>query len=230
MRKLIAVILGTVPIYIFLIWSNITRGNNYTLPDLLLYPLLIGGVWIIWMLWLYRRLASKSIKDLNRSAGNWRRDIFSGFLLMLLMFLIFSIQQFTLNKWLPREAPPEAIITLISGLSKNPILLAIWLGPVVWIGVACFEEIQRVFMLDLLWDVFNKRYQTAIIILLSSLTFGFAHVYQGSASVAGISVQGVIYAVFYYKAGRLWPMIIAHGLFDSTQMAFAVISIRQAGL
>jgi hypothetical protein len=39
-----------------------------------------------------------------------------------------------------------------SGIAHNPLLIAIWLGPVVWIGVA-FEELTRVFMLNRLWKV-----------------------------------------------------------------------------
>jgi membrane protease YdiL (CAAX protease family) len=45
------------------------------------------------------------------------------------------------------------------------------------------------------------------------------HLYQGSLGVIGIIPLGLIFAWWYVKYGRLWPVIVAHAVFDLTGLA-----------
>lgn len=40
------------------------------------------------------------------------------------------------------------------------------------------------------------------------------HLYQGPAGLIGIAPVALIFASSYYRGGRLWPLIVAHGLLD----------------
>ncbi len=40
------------------------------------------------------------------------------------------------------------------------------------------------------------------------------HVYQGPIGVVGAAATGVVFGVYYVQTGRLWPVIIAHGVAD----------------
>jgi membrane protease YdiL (CAAX protease family) len=40
------------------------------------------------------------------------------------------------------------------------------------------------------------------------------HLYQGGAGVVGIIPLGLIFAVWYSRTRRLWPVVVAHGLTD----------------
>jgi membrane protease YdiL (CAAX protease family) len=40
------------------------------------------------------------------------------------------------------------------------------------------------------------------------------HLYQGGGAVVSILPLGLIFAWFYAKTGRLWPLVIGHALFD----------------
>ena len=40
------------------------------------------------------------------------------------------------------------------------------------------------------------------------------HTYQGPMAVAFIFPMGVLFAVAYWRRRALWPLILAHGLFD----------------
>lgn len=230
LRNLAAVVIGIVPIYAYLMWSHLSRGGLYTKNDLLYYPLVVGGGWILVLLVLYRYFCGRRLGQLNRQSGIWWKDILTGLGLAAGLLALFFFLQPTVNPLFPQQAPPPAITQLISGLSRDPFFLALWLGPVVWIGVAIFEELQRVFMLDLLWDMGGPDYLRWIVIAASALLFALAHTYQGPANMTGIFIQAVVYGIFYLKVGRLWPMIVAHGLYDSLQLSMAVIQIRQAGL
>jgi hypothetical protein len=121
---------------------------------------------------------------------------------------------------------PQELITLFSSIVHNPLLLAIWLGPVVWLGVAAFEELTRVFFLNRLWSVWSQPLIRWFILVLSACLFGLIHIYQGPASVVAITLQGLIYGWYYMRFGRVWPMIIGHALYDSFQVIQVVIAFR----
>ena len=40
------------------------------------------------------------------------------------------------------------------------------------------------------------------------------HLYQGAVGVIGIISLGLIFAYWYARSGRIWPLIIAHAVFD----------------
>ena len=88
------------------------------------------------------------------------------------------------------------------------------------------EELSRVFMLNRLWAVWPQPVARWVVMILSAVLFGLAHIYQGTAGALSAGVIGLAYAVFYMAFGRVWPMIIAHALFDSAQIATVVILIR----
>jgi membrane protease YdiL (CAAX protease family) len=41
------------------------------------------------------------------------------------------------------------------------------------------------------------------------------HLYQGSIGVLGIIPVRLIFALWYARTGRLWPVFVAHALFDA---------------
>jgi membrane protease YdiL (CAAX protease family) len=125
---------------------------------------------------------------------------------------------------LPQGKPPSPeVLDLMNSLASNPVLLAIWLGPVVWIGVALFEETVRVFFLNCLWKMSGNRLWAYFSIFLVALFTGIMHNYQGVSGVVSVSIQGLIMAAYYYRYRRIWPLVISHALYDSVQIIVFVI-------
>ncbi|WP_405227149.1 CPBP family intramembrane glutamic endopeptidase [Lentisalinibacter sediminis] len=56
-------------------------------------------------------------------------------------------------------------------------------------------------------------------VLVSSLLFGLAHVYQGPAGIAKTGVMGLLLALLYLLSGSLWLPIVAHAMVDVLQGA-----------
>jgi CAAX protease family protein len=52
-------------------------------------------------------------------------------------------------------------------------------------------------------------------ILISSLLRGTYHLYQGFSAGLGNVVMGLVFAYVWRRTGRLWPLIVAHGVIDS---------------
>jgi CAAX protease family protein len=51
--------------------------------------------------------------------------------------------------------------------------------------------------------------------LASGLLRGAYHLYQGFSAGLGNVVMGLVFAYVWRRTGRLWPLIIAHGIIDS---------------
>lgn len=212
------------PLYLFALATQLS-GRNITLNELLLYPLLMGGGAIIVILSLLKFVCGEGLACLNLKPGRWLFDIAAGIMLAIVLLLLFIAQQSIVARLFPQPSAPlsQQQMTLFTGLARNPLLVAIWLGPVVWIGVAGFEELSRIFMLNRLSIVWHGPAARWLILLLSAFLFGLVHLYQGPANVIAIGLQGLIYGWYYLTFGRVWPMIIAHALYDSLQVVQVVV-------
>jgi membrane protease YdiL (CAAX protease family) len=208
--------------YLHALWIHLT-GRGLSVAELFLYPLLLGGAEVAIILILIRLVFRERVGDLNRKPGRWFRDIASGLLLLVVSFAVMLLHSVLLAPLLPQPAAPPAVVTnLLHVLSKSPVLLVVWLGPVVWIGVALFEELSRVFFLDRLWKLWPGPTGRWTAVVLSAGIWGVVHIYQGLSSVVSVFLLGLVYALYYLRFGRVWPLVIAHALFDSVQILSAV--------
>jgi membrane protease YdiL (CAAX protease family) len=225
--QIIAVAVVCLPPYAIAIWMHPSQ-RTVTLQELFLFPLLLGGGCVVLALLVYRFVCGEQIASMNTRPGKWQTDLLVGALLAGFFLVFKAVQQAIQSRWLPRAAspPPEELVTLFNGIANDPLLLAVWLGPVAWFAVAAFEEIARVFMLNRLWAVWPQPLGHWVVIILSAALFGLAHIYQGPANAIAIALQGLLYAWYYEHFGRVWPMIIGHALYDSGQVIQVVIALR----
>lgn len=52
------------------------------------------------------------------------------------------------------------------------------------------------------------------IILTSAVVRASYHLYQGTGQAAGNLAMGLVFAYYYHRTGRLWPIVIAHIVID----------------
>ena len=55
----------------------------------------------------------------------------------------------------------------------------------------------------------------AVVLIASSLLRGAYHLYQGFGAGVGNVVMGLVFGYAWRRTGRLWPLIVAHGIIDS---------------
>ena len=221
-RNILAISIAILPVNIIMIWYRLTQTENFSTTDMIVYPLLFGGGISILIWFLNSYLVKDTFKEtFNSGKGNWYWDIVIGLGLTAVYFAMFFVERATLYQWIPNRNPPntELIDTMVD-LANNPLLLLIWFGPVLWIGIALFEELSRVFLLKCLWNINkNKNWQITAIFLASTL-IGVAHLYQGTAGIISIGLKSVVMGFYFYKYRRLVPLIISHALYDGIQFAF----------
>ena len=106
-----------------MIWYRLTQTEAFTTSDMLVYPLAIGGGNILLILALNKYLLNKKMSDFNSGKSHWYKDIFTGFILTIIYFVLMYIERWTLSLILPPGKPPsQEIINLMIDLAHNPVL------------------------------------------------------------------------------------------------------------
>lgn len=226
LKYILAICIGVLPLNILMIWYRLTQAESFNITEMLVYPLVFGGGNILLILALNHYMLKEKLKDFSPGKGSWQLDILAGNGLTAIYFLLLFIEQPVFSGILTQGKPPsQEVVDLMKGLSQNPVLLIIWLGPVVWIGVALFEEIARVFLLNCLWKLADHKLWEIAVIILVSLVTGILHLYQGTFGIVSVAIQGLVIGFFYYKFRRILPLIISHALYDSIQILMFVIRV-----
>ena len=52
-------------------------------------------------------------------------------------------------------------------------------------------------------------------LVLPAVSFGLAHIYQGSHAVIKIVAMALLFGFFFYRTGSLWPLILLHTAIDA---------------
>jgi hypothetical protein len=64
--QILSVVLGLGPIYGFAIWAHLSIGRSYTVQEMMTYPLVFGGVTIVWVVLLLKLLCRERIESKAR--------------------------------------------------------------------------------------------------------------------------------------------------------------------
>ena len=228
--QLLGAALAAVPLVALALWMYVVREQTPTLGMMLGGPLVGGGILIVWTLLIHRAICGDRLAALGLRTDRWWLEGALGVVLAVVLLALHMVLNPLLARLFPPQPPPEEILELLGGLSRSPGLLALWLGPVVWIGIAGFEEVWRVHMLRRLWRVLPGRAGNwAVIVGCAALVAG-VHLYQPPAIMLSIGLLSLLKGWYFLRTGRFWSLVVAHALYDSVQVVATVIAIRGAGL
>jgi uncharacterized protein len=106
------------------------------------------------------------------------------------------------------------------GLSANvePVELydTWWRIPVLLITAFANGWAEEVIVVAfLLTRLRQLRVNPVVALLASSLLRGTYHLYQGFSAGLGNVAMGLVFGYVWHRTGRLWPLIVAHGVIDS---------------
>ena len=224
--QLLAAAAAILPMFGLTIWMYVIREEVPGVAEFFLGPLLFGGGMIFWLLLLHVVVCRDDLQSLGFRHNGLLRDLLVGCAMGVAFLLLKFLEEPVLKALFAPRPPSEEIILLLRSVSADPMLLTLWLGPVVWIGIAAFEEVWRVFVLRRLWNVFPGQLREWAVLLAVSVLIGLAHSYQGPAAIMSISMKSVLMGWYFKQAGRIGPLIVAHAVYDSIQVIMAVIAIR----
>jgi membrane protease YdiL (CAAX protease family) len=66
-------------------------------------------------------------------------------------------------------------------------------------------------------------------VIYSSLLRGAYHLYQGFSAGLGNLAMGLVFCYVWRRTGRLWPLVIAHGVIDSVAFVGYALAARHLG-
>lgn len=226
-RNLAALAIGLLPPYLFVVFARLSEGRGFTLHEMVFYPLVVGTASLVALLLLHRRFCGEPLSALSPGGGSLRRDAAIGVALAV-TFIVFSfVSQPVLNRLVAPHRNPEGM-TLVVGLLEHPLLMLVWFGPVLWIGVAAFEEVARVFCITRITAIWRGSAGRWTAVLVSTLAFGLMHYYQGPSGVIGTGVMGLASALVYVRLGRFWPLLVAHALYDAFSIGLALVVVSRS--
>lgn len=220
-----AILVSVVPMYAALIiYHLISNQRTNSMAGFFGYLTINGSISITVIYLLQRTLIGERFWDLNLKSAKWWQDTLSVIALVLTTLVVLPQLTGFLTVMLPRE-DMSGLGDLLHGLAGNPLLAALFIGPVLLIGVG-FEEVTRVFFLKRAWVAWPAPIIQWVNVIISAVVFGLAHLYQGAAGVVGTGIYGLVMAIYYRYIGRLVPMVVAHYLHDAIQFVMLIILIR----
>jgi hypothetical protein len=225
--QVFAAIAAILPLALLTTWMYLVRDTVPDQSEFFLGPLLFGGGMIFWMLFLHIVVCRDKLQSLGFRIDGFWMDMATGIALGAGFLLLKSVTQPLLNGLFAPRPPSQEILQLIQGVSSDPWLLILWLGPVVWIGIAGFEELWRCFVLRRFWNVFGSTGGRWMTLIGVSALIGLAHGYQGPAAIISIGFKSILMGWYFMATGRIRPLIVSHAIYDSVQIVMAVIAIRE---
>ncbi|MBT8253977.1 MAG: CPBP family intramembrane metalloprotease [Flavobacteriaceae bacterium] len=226
LKSIIAIlVIVLIPYGVFLAF-RIGQQGVFSAQDMIRYPLVFGGISILIVLLIKRYFLQEPLSDFNKTGGSWSNDLKWGLLLTAFYFILFALERISLRSLLNSPSNME-LLGLMLEMREKPILLLLWFGPVLWIGVAFYEELIRVFLLSSLWKFSKNLRWILAVILITSLIMGFVHWNQGSYGIVTITIKSFVACWFFYKKRRLMPLVYAHVLYDGLQVAQLLLTYPQ---
>ena len=209
--------------FILMIWYRAHQSTGFASNELIIYPLVFGGGSIIILYLIKKYFLKEDINDFNSGKSTLGKDVLWGVGLTIMYFILFYVERATLSNILTFRSNQE-LLGLMLDMRENPLLLVAWFGPVLWIGIALYEELIRVFILTSLWKFSKSQVWVFTVIIISALIIGFAHWSQGSYGIVTIAIKSLVSGYFFFKIRRLLPLVIAHVLYDGIQVALLLIT------
>jgi len=166
-KQLIALTVIVLIPFGMMIWFRAHDSSGFASIELILYPILFGGSSIGVLYLLKRFFLKETFTEFNSGKGKWSSDILWGFGLTTIYFILFYVERLTLSNILSFN-PNMELLGLMLDMRESPILLILWFGPVLWIGIALYEELIRVFILSSLWKISNKQIWSIAVIFISA--------------------------------------------------------------
>ncbi|SDS79349.1 CPBP family intramembrane glutamic endopeptidase [Corynebacterium timonense] len=99
-----------------------------------------------------------------------------------------------------------------------------------WSAANAFSE-EVVVVLWLVTRLKQLGWAPAGAIAASAVLRGSYHLYQGVSAGLGNIVMGVVYAAYFQKTGRIWPLVLGHFLIDAVAyLGYQLLDLSWLGL
>jgi uncharacterized protein len=158
----------------------------------------------------------------GQNLGTYPRTLIVSAILFALVLALFLVQELQKHKH-----NPEQLANAVEGVRK--LLPASKTERLIWIVVAltagfCEEFLYRGWLLNVTGAALHSVW---LGLLISSIFFGFAHLYLGRTGMISAGVFGAVFGLIYIASHTLLPGQILHALLDlNNGLAFGRAAAR----
>jgi len=179
------------------------------------FQLLAWGILGLYLLWR----SGFGPDDIGLGRPRLRADVLGGLGLAVLIGLP-GLALYQLARVLGINASVEPAELYVSWW-RIPVLVAVsfangWAEEVIVVGF-------------LLTRLRQLRVNPVVALIVSSLLRGAYHLYQGFGAGLGNIAMGMVFGYAWMRTGRLWPLIIAHGVIDTVAFVGYALLADQLG-
>jgi membrane protease YdiL (CAAX protease family) len=177
-------------------------------------------LWNILSLWTLTLIAiallyrdAFTLAQFGQNLGVYPRNI-----LTIVGVVILVVAVILLNKLQKRNVTPEQYAKQIENIRKLiPTTPAERLAviPLAFTAGFCEEFLYRGYLLNIAASATKSLW---VGLLISSILFGFAHLYQGRKGVIGTSIGGLVFGLIFLASRSLVPGQLLHTGMDLTQL------------
>lgn len=174
---------------------------------------------VFFTLFVLLRLEGEGLDSLGVRRDAWPKHLGVGLLIGLAMFVGLNVAlDSVMNALIPR--PPASGPSVLS-FFEQPGNLLVWL-PIGILGGGIVEELQRIFIFTR-FEKWLGRSGLILGVVLSSVMFGFGHLYQGLGSAIATAVSGLVFSLVYLRRRSALEPITAHAFSDVLAMLGATM-------
>ena len=127
-RNLLVILIGILPVNLGMIYYRTVQTAQFTLLDLIIYPLTIGVLVIVIIFLLNKYLLKSNLKDtFNPDSFILKKEIIAVIGLTIFAFALLYISNHNINIWFSNNHTSSTeVLDAVIELSTNPILMVIW--------------------------------------------------------------------------------------------------------
>ena len=222
-RQLAALLLGPLLVYAVLItFSFLQRPQDYAVKPVAWFVLALAAAYLLvfagWQYLVLRLVCRETPGALNLRQAGLSSDLQTG----ALVFVLIAIANVLVVKLFDE---PNATLAQSTGYMAEGgwLLLASLAGT--WLTAAT-EEITRALLLSRLLRLSATWLTKVLALVLAAGLFSLVHAYQGTYGLVNAGLLGLILAGAYIYNGRLRPLVLAHGLFNSFLILYWVVTVH----
>lgn len=165
-----------------------------------------------------------TLSDFGQTFGTYPRTLIVATILVVLIAALVLV-----NKLQKHKHNPESLAKTIENVRKLlPTTHAERLAviPVALTAGFCEEFLYRGWLLNLTGSALKSVWAG---LLISSIFFGFAHLYQGRKGMLGTGIGGLVFGLVYIASGSLLPGQVLHAALDvNNLLSLGKIAARAA--
>lgn len=197
-------------------YSDFVVWLSESLPRFSIYALVNAAVIVLIIVWLLK-LSRETFKDIGFDKHNLFKQLRTGFLFGLLIFILNS---FIIGPIIEGLWPKAGGIDMSLWFKNLYFLPVLFLLALFKAGFA--EELERIFVLTRFEKLFGKQ-GLIFALTIGSIVFGFGHLYQGFGGMIQAVIRGLLYASVYLRKRRAFESVSAHATYDIISMTLGFV-------